>query len=246
MATVQRLYLCLLFGLIVATEAGAKRRTLFYHNPSTKAFIHLAPSSAKPVLTASIGITLPPATSIITKAIEQDLYQLTFESNDDHVTTKLAIETTHSEGDIQCRSVEWSNDQGKELIDCFDLTGSHWYGGAEMKDQQFWPINKQVVDSFKPYVTGLYDSAGSVIERYWLSSAGVAIVVDPRTPLFVLKNATNLCFNANSTEWPYSGRFPGDFKYSICHIERSSSPADYLNRLHLFIVNNFLAKPTGK
>jgi len=94
-------------------------------------------------------------------------------------------------------------------------------------------------------VTGVYTSASSVLERYWLSSAGVAIVVDPTVALFVLKNQTNLCFKSAPALWPYSGRFSGAFKYDICHIDKTQAPVGYLNQLHLFMINKYFSTPTS-
>ncbi len=94
-------------------------------------------------------------------------------------------------------------------------------------------------------MTGVYTSASSVLERYWLSSSGVAIIVDPTVSLFVLKNQTNLCFKSDPTVWPYSGRFLNEFKYDICHIDKSQELLGYLNKLHLFVINKYFSVPSG-
>lgn len=95
----------------------------------------------------------------------------------------------------------------------------------------------------KPYLSGLVDEWGSVLERYWLSSKGVAIVVDRAVPLFVLKNETSLCFLA-SRQYPYdSSSQTNRLKYDVCWIEANRSPLSYLNRLHLYMINNYFSRP---
>lgn len=240
--TGNKIYLFLV--LIDFISTGHCKHLNFAYDSNTKSFTYSV--TRKPILSGSVGNTLTSdQSSIITETLEADLFQLSFKT--DLQTTKLTIRPSQANKNVKCNSFEWSSSSAQALVDCFDIQkGSFWYGGAEMSSQQFWPINDQVIDSFQPYVTGIYSSASSVLERYWLSSAGVAIVVDPETPLFVSKNLTQLCFKSNSTEWPYSEQFPSAFKYSVCHIERDSSPSDYLNQLHLFVINNFFAKPTGK
>ncbi len=90
------------------------------------------------------------------------------------------------------------NGKNTTLADAFRLEGCHWYGGAQMRSNQ-WPVEKlsqrQVAyvtaDSYKG------DVWGGVQERYWLNSKGAAIFVDEDVPLFVSLNQNNdqsLCF----------------------------------------------------
>ena len=81
------------------------------------------------------------------------------------------------------------------------------------------------------------------MERYWLSSSGVAIVVDPSVSLFVLKNQSYLSFLSNNTQWPYNPKFSGDLKYDICQIEKLSNSTVFLNQLHLYMINKYFSKP---
>ena len=91
-------------------------------------------------------------------------------------------------------------------------------------------------------MSGLYDAAASVIERYWLSSSGVALIVDPAVPLFLLKNETNICFLSSGGEWPYT-KSDSFLKYDICSIEKDTR--NYLNTLHLNVLNKYFARPSG-
>ena len=146
--------------------------------------------------------------------------------------------------DIRCSEISWRSKSSTEFNDCLDITESFWYGGTEMKTQQFWPMNDQVINSYKPYITGLYDDYSSVMERYWLSSSGVAVIVDSAAPLFILKNKTNLCFSTDHLKYPYSGNFPNEFNYEICYIDKAA--LNFLNTLHLYVINNYFSKPSGK
>lgn len=172
-------------------------------------------------------------------------YKLTLNSKS--INIELNVETK-TQQNIECKSIEWSvkNNLNEEFLDCFNIEGSFlWYGGSEMQQQQYWPINNQTTDGFKPYLTGLYDGASSVMERYWISSSGVAIIVNKTVPLFVQKNQTNLCLLSSPLQWPYSGNFLYNFKYDLCSVNKTAAPDDYLNHLHLFVINNFFSKPTG-
>ena len=58
------------------------------------------------------------------------------------------------------------NYYAQEFEDCFQLDdGQHWFGQAESKFQQHWPINKYTTeDKYVPYVTGLLEDGASVLE----------------------------------------------------------------------------------
>jgi hypothetical protein len=116
-----------------------------------------------------------------------------------HLTAKspglynLTFEVTDSRNDatngISCKTYQWSikspsqadRSYRQEFEDCFSLNDGQvrWYGQAESKFQQFWPINPYSTgDQYIPYVNGLFEDGASVIERYWLSTNGLAIIVD--------------------------------------------------------------------
>jgi hypothetical protein len=107
---------------------------------------------------------------------------------------ELRIRTSKANDDIECNSYEWtSRSSMQDLEVCFDLRDAYWFGQSEAFTQ-YWPINNvSYGQDYRPYLTGVFDSYSSVIERYWLSSSGVAIVADQGIPLFVLKNTTHFC-----------------------------------------------------
>ena len=80
------------------------------------------------------------------------------------------------------------------------------------------------------------------MERYWLLSAGVAIVVNQSIPLFVSMNKTDICFLA-SARLPYSDHHILKLQYDICRIENITSQT-YLKDLHLSVLNSYFSKPS--
>lgn len=117
-----------------------------------------------------------------------------------------------------CATVEWSSTFARELEDCYSFQeGVHWYGGGETHTQ-YWTIEKHRRD-LAPYVSGDYvTDHGGVVEKYWLTSNGAAIVVDTDVPLFVSVNTTRphqICFIAKDRD-PFVERSPLTFRYHWC------------------------------
>lgn len=152
---------------------------------------------------------------------------------------------------ITCKTYDWivneplnSNFAKQEFEDCFYLGNASWYGQAENKNQQFWPINDIEFKEYSPYLTGSFgDIWSSILERYWLSSNGVAVIVDQSIPLFVKKNKTSVCLLASSKEPYHNQHLIVKLKYDICQIDKNLAKNDYLNRLQLFVINNYFARP---
>lgn len=54
---------------------------------------------------------------------------------------------------ITCTTIRWRLKKQRkieqihqdEFEDCFKINSGYWYGGSEMNNQQYWPINKQVI-----------------------------------------------------------------------------------------------------
>ncbi|TKJ21363.1 MAG: hypothetical protein CEE43_09470 [Promethearchaeota archaeon Loki_b32] len=80
-------------------------------------------------------------------------------------------------------------------------------------------------------------SCGSVLERYWLSSSGVAIVVEDDTPLMYSFNTSTMCFKADPTDSMYvNSDLPPKLSYAIC-------TGQNMKDIHLYMMNKYLAKP---
>ncbi|XP_023697933.1 SITS-binding protein isoform X1 [Paramormyrops kingsleyae] len=100
---------------------------------------------------------------------------------------KVSVESDE-ESEMECYRITWIPLHCHvELKDCFSMANVSWYGGAGVHAQS-WPINAVNV-SMQPFtVSNLKDNPlgyGSVLERYFLGSTGVAVLVDPEVSLHV-------------------------------------------------------------
>lgn len=91
-----------------------------------------------------------------------------------------------------------------KIKDAVSLKGAHWYGGTTI-ETLYWPIERWDFGP-TPYVTGdlMKGFYGNVQERYWLSSAGIAIYVDYEVPLFLEFDSKNKLMKLIAKyEYPY-------------------------------------------
>ncbi|XP_048401745.1 SITS-binding protein isoform X2 [Stegostoma tigrinum] len=88
----------------------------------------------------------------------------------------------------ECYRVEWTPRHCQvALKDCFSMDNVSWYGGGSMHSQ-YWPINNADIDSQPFIISNLQDTPtgyGSVLERYFLGSTGVAVQVQPEVPVHI-------------------------------------------------------------
>lgn len=127
--------------------------------------------------------------------------------------------------------------RGQSSRDCLNFEdGVQWFAGPQQKFQQYWPINGQRYTEYS-YVTKEADS-NAIAERYWLSSTGIFIYVEPNTPLFISQSGNSLCFSANR-KTPYNTEIqPFTFAYRI-------GVATNPQLAHKQAIRRFLGKPTG-
>jgi hypothetical protein len=179
---------------------------------------------------------------------EDDMVRIEYTPFDTYKSVLEIKLNTKTNTQFKCNSYKWeihgnTNTLNPIFEDCFQLTDGFWYGGAESYTQQFWPINNQMYD-YKPYLSGLFGTSSAVLERYWLSSNGVAIVVNQSVPLFVSMNKTNICFLAtNKYPYPIDNRL--SLQYDICNRITMEPERSLLQNLQLFMVDNYLGKPSG-
>jgi alpha-glucosidase (family GH31 glycosyl hydrolase) len=109
-------------------------------------------------------------------------------------------------------------------------------------NQPFWPINNQSFD-YVPYVTGFADEWGAVLERYWLSSNGLALLVEDDVALFVNhNNPTRICLKASNKTLPYKNLHAyreNKFAYKVC-------TAENMKQVHMFMVENYLGMASSR
>ncbi|XP_043923235.1 SITS-binding protein-like [Protopterus annectens] len=131
------------------------------------------------------------------------------------VTTdlKISFEPNYSAG-TECYSINWTPLHCQvKLKDCFSMSNISWYGGASVSAQQ-WPLNNITTESQPFVVSNLRDvpnGYGSVLERYFLGSTGVAVLIAPDVPVHVsIESNKHFCLQTP----PSSEQIP--LQYTVC------------------------------
>ncbi|XP_062619139.1 myogenesis-regulating glycosidase-like [Saccostrea cucullata] len=155
------------------------------------------------------------------------------------------LEVRKLKGSDQCHEITWKPSSRDFLPqDCISLRGAIWYGGGEMYDQK-WPL-RDVSIPLQPYLPNdlMYKTKynkpagnifGNVIERFWLSTKGVGIVVDSSVPLFVSMNTSNsnlLCFTTSSDHPRYPAGQSHVLKYTICKKKNIKEVYELMQKRH--------------
>uniref|UniRef100_A0A672G825 Si:ch211-236l14.4 n=1 Tax=Salarias fasciatus TaxID=181472 RepID=A0A672G825_SALFA len=126
---------------------------------------------------------------------------------------KISLEVDE-DAETECYSMTWTPVHCHvELKDCFSMTNVSWYGGASVRGQT-WPINDQNATMQPFVVSDLKDNPsgfGSALERYFLGSSGVAVLVSPDIPLQLgLDSRQQFCLQS----LPSMERLP--LQYTVC------------------------------
>ncbi|AWP08726.1 putative SITS-binding protein-like [Scophthalmus maximus] len=126
---------------------------------------------------------------------------------------KISLEV-NEETETECYGMTWAPVHCHvQLKDCFSMTNVSWYGGASVRGQT-WPINDQNATMQPFVVSDLKDNPsgfGSALERYFLGSSGVAVLVSPDTPLQLgLDSRQQFCLQS----LPSMERVP--LQYTVC------------------------------
>ena len=159
-------------------------------------------------------------------------------------STDITLEITTKHQD-RCYEIAWSA-SGKDVdffMDCFELGDLyHLYGGSELFIQA-WPLEKADIE-MQPFLPSDCDSFtgayGAVLERYWLTSRGGAILVDDAVPLHVSLNSEQICLKADSNAYPQPSKPPQllQLNYILCIGED-------VKDVHRFMAKAFLASPAS-
>ncbi|XP_013773478.1 uncharacterized family 31 glucosidase KIAA1161-like [Limulus polyphemus] len=151
---------------------------------------------------------------------------------------QLHIDYWHEEN-LSCYNLQWrSLAPNTYLKDCYSLSGAYWFGMGEMYKTSFPFSNISL--PLQPFITGdaYQDQLGPVLERYWLSSKGVAIRIDPEIPLYVSVNSSGdekLCLEAQFDSIPPDSTRTKLFLYTICK-------EDNIVLTHLHVMRKFHLK----
>lgn len=127
---------------------------------------------------------------------------------------KISLESSEEDSETECYSVTWTPIHCHvDLKDCFSMVNISWYGGASVHAPN-WPINEANI-SMQPFtVSDLKDNPsgfGSVLERYFLGSSGVSVLVAPNIPLHVgMESRQQFCLQTP----PSMERMP--LQYTVC------------------------------
>lgn len=126
---------------------------------------------------------------------------------------KISLEA-NEDTETECYSMTWAPVHCHvELKDCFSMANISWYGGASVRGQT-WPINDQNATMQPFIVSDLKDNPsgfGSALERYFLGSSGVAVLVSPDIPLQLgLDSRQQFCLQS----LPSMERLP--LQYTVC------------------------------
>ena len=141
------------------------------------------------------------------------------------------------DGDATCYDIHTvSTSKHGKPTDCFDISNTYWYGGAETYRDR-WPVMMQIPERPHLAETGSY---GSVLERYWFSNRGVGIFVNESVPLYVRGNTREFCLIANYDGVHYRNwddQLPF-LKYTIC-------VHGNVKDVHVHMLRRFISKPKG-
>lgn len=185
----------------------------------TMRIIHLLKADGQEILKVSVGMHIPPE-------LKSFDCQLLHPSKGPNICqewkyrARLHINYSHTEV-MSCYQVHWESlSTITTLKDCISLKNAHWYGMGEVKNIS-WPLSG-ISEQSQPFVTGDLerDDYGAILERYWLSSEGVAVMVSADVPLYVSLNHSrnnNLCFESKYNSFPYyNNNSELHLDYTVC------------------------------
>lgn len=146
-----------------------------------------------------------------------------------------------------CHVIKWtSTSRDFTPQDCFTMRAAHWFGGSLVSTQHF-PLQSTDIP-MQPYITNdiLFKTKvdkdyanvfGNVVERFWLNSNGVGIIVDSSVPLHVSLNESGsnlLCFKGdyNNSPFPNPNNEPPFLQYRICKQPNVKLMRDFFQRKH--------------
>uniref|UniRef100_A0A0B7BC39 Glycoside hydrolase family 31 N-terminal domain-containing protein n=1 Tax=Arion vulgaris TaxID=1028688 RepID=A0A0B7BC39_9EUPU len=173
---------------------------------------------------------------------------------------KIMTDSTDRE-DVTCYQVrrEGLRCVSQVVMDCYSFGNSHWYGGFQSVNQM-WPLKKAVpigdglkreVESdgvelvFGPYVSadsGVHKlELSSVLERLFISSSGVGMMVSQDSPLYLSFNQHKdgqIClaavYDGSHYVSPYNK--PPVLEYTVCK-------ANNVREIHTYMTDRFIQKP---
>lgn len=170
------------------------------------------------ILEGHLGLDIPDgrqAASCDTTSVQHTSGQNLCLSWHDYATMRIS-HIKHST--VQCYNVTWLTTRaGHQLKDCYNLGQDHWYGLSTLP-LQTWPL-KNVNISNVQFIPGASGQLGWVLDGYWLSSSGVAIIVDPSQRFHISWNDTSdgqMCLISNYIGSESSDSAQHELTYYVC------------------------------
>nr|XP_039274017.1 myogenesis-regulating glycosidase-like [Styela clava] len=145
-------------------------------------------------------------------------------------STLCINQSTWTDKETNCYEMTWTSNyndkQSGSPKDCFPMTTGQWFGGPEVF-RPHWPFSNNLSIPMQMYTSKDViahkeeDVYGSFVERYFLNSLGIAIIVDDLTPLWIGINDNfddRLCLMAKyfDPEYPRNDNKKTILKYNIC------------------------------
>lgn len=137
---------------------------------------------------------------------------------------RLYLNYERKSDEVNCYSVKWQSlDEYHYPEDCYQFSeeGGHWYGGGITKDND-WPFDAATFD-YTPFITGdsKIQQFGNALKRYFISSGGVSIQIDERTPLYINMNKNKsraFCMRAMNDRFAFVNRMTPlpELSYKVC------------------------------
>ncbi|XP_065224802.1 myogenesis-regulating glycosidase isoform X2 [Planococcus citri] len=175
----------------------------------------------------------------------------------DHARIKL--HHVKKSGNLNCYYIRWySLSDSINPTDCYEdgYQYGHWYGGGRTLGMA-WPVELGRVE-MSPFITGHigHHRWGLVLKRYFINSKGVAITVDPQSPLYVSINAdkNRLCLRGQHDHFTYrrTNANQPTLNYTVCtssnmkslHLALSEKSLwDGLKKSDLEVIYSLLTEP---
>ncbi|XP_054720059.1 myogenesis-regulating glycosidase-like [Uloborus diversus] len=179
--------------------------------------LHLLKEDGKELVEAALGKEIPSDLNPYQCDIHSKLASVKI-CEEWKYRAKLHINFSHN-SNLSCYNIHWTSlAMDTVLQDCIALKQANWYGMGLQRQLQ-WPLKVTPGDSSYPLVTGdgVEQMFGGILDRYWLSSDGVAVLVDSDVPLYITITKEHLCLQSrNDREFPYQQTHPISLKYTIC------------------------------
>ncbi|XP_002125217.2 myogenesis-regulating glycosidase-like [Ciona intestinalis] len=169
-------------------------------------------------------------------------------------------DVTTDDAAIQCYEISTERGGSKsclsdkvEVKDCLAMNTTNedhvfWYGGAEMITQK-WPLNEINMKRGAAFLSSdLPKRYGNVLERYFLSSNGVAVYINQDAPLYVSIDLNQgICLEASYDKsslvgptFLYDDGHSTKLSYTVCIGKDPKTVHQFMTRLN----GGFIARPT--